>query len=228
MNTYTALMCFVVLPALGYLLGAIPFGLLIGRARGVDVRRQGSGNIGSTNVGRLLGRKWGYICFLLDVAKGLLPVLYAGHYLRSIAQAPDSQSPAQLAQLAWLLVAAGCILGHMFSVYLKFTGGKGVATSLGVVLGIWPFFTLTAVVALAIWLAVWGACRYVSLASIAAAVAFPATFLILIGRLEPWRLDKLWPLFVFSCLMAALVIIRHRSNIARLLAGTENRPTRSA
>ena len=228
MNTYTAVMCFIVLPGLGYLLGAIPFGLLIGRARGVDVRRQGSGNIGSTNVGRLLGRKWGYICFLLDVAKGLLPVLYTGYYLRSIAAANNFQSPAQLPQLAWLLVAAACILGHMFSVYLKFTGGKGVATSLGVVLGIWPFFTLTAVVVLAIWVAVWGATRYVSAASIAAAVAFPATFLVLIGRLELWSFDRLWPLFVFSCLMAALVIIRHRSNIARLLAGTENRPNRPA
>jgi len=216
------------LPLLGYLLGAIPFGLLIGLANGIDIRKQGSGNIGATNVGRILGRKWGYICFVLDVAKGLVPVMWAGGFLRRTAEMTTSDGAlSQLGQLAWLAMGAGCILGHIFSVYLRFRGGKGVATSLGVILGVWPYFTLTAVVVLAIWVGVWGMWRYVSLASITAAVAFPIAFVALIWRLEQWAFADLIVLFVFSCLIAALVVVRHRSNITRLLAGTENRGRKS-
>lgn len=216
------------LPLLGYLLGAIPFGLLIGLAKGIDIRKQGSGNIGATNVGRILGRKWGYICFVLDVAKGLVPVLWAGAFLRCTAEMTTSDGTlSQLGQLAWLAMGAGCILGHIFSVYLRFRGGKGVATSLGVILGVWPYFTLTAVVVLAIWVGVWGMWRYVSLASITAAVAFPIAFVALIWRLKQWAFADLILLFVFSCLIAILVVVRHRSNIARLLAGTENRGQKS-
>ena len=125
----------------------------------------------------------------------------------------------------WLAVGAATILGHMFSVYMGFKGGKGVATSLGVVLGIFPYFTLTGLVVLAVWVAVWGFWGYVSLASIVAAVGFPVMFAVLVKRVPEWTFSNLWPLFVFSCLMAILVIFRHRSNIARLWAGTENRGT---
>ena len=209
----------------GYLLGSIPFGLLIGLSRGVDIRKHGSGNIGATNLGRIVGRKWGYLGFLLDVAKGLLPVLYAGSYLRRTnAMSPEGLPGLSYdAQLIWLAVGAACIIGHMFPVYLRFRGGKGVATSLGVVLGVYPFFTLTAVFAFAIWLAVWAAFRYISLASIIAAIGFPIGFLLMIWRIDAWQLGPLWPLFTFACLMGSLIIIRHRHNIARLLAGTENR-----
>ncbi len=204
----------------GYLLGSIPFGLLIGRLRGVDVRRQGSGNIGSTNVGRVLGRPWGYLCFLLDVGKGLVPVLWVGHYLHARA-GEGALSSAD--QWVWLAVGGATIVGHMCSIYLRFRGGKGVATSLGVVLGVWPYFTLTGLFAFAIWLAVWGLSRYVSLASIAAALSFPVGFLLLIWRMPAWHAEELEPLVVFSCAMAILVVIRHRSNIQRLLRGTEDR-----
>ena len=105
-----------------YLLGAIPFGLLIGRARGVDVRTQGSRNIGATNVGRVLGRKWGYLCLALDILKGFVPTLSAALLLRG-----DRADPRQ--QLLVLLVAVAAVLGHVFPVYLGFRGGKGVATS---------------------------------------------------------------------------------------------------
>jgi len=212
---------FLILPLLGYLLGAIPFGYLIGRAHGVDIRTQGSGNIGSTNVGRILGRKWGIICFFLDVAKGFLPTWWTGHYLA--LNTSDSSGLSVASQLLWLLVAAACILGHMFSLYLRFQGGKGVATSLGALLGVWPYFTLAGLVAFFIWLAVWGSLRYVSLASIIAALSFPIAFLILIWRIPAWRFNQLISLFIFSSLMALLVILRHRSNIRRLLAGTESR-----
>jgi len=205
----------------GYLLGSIPFGLLIGWARGLDVRRQGSGNIGSTNVGRVLGRGWGMACFGLDVAKGLGPVAWAGHY----ARAAGGQTAGLTSAGQWLVLStgAGCILGHMFSLYLRFRGGKGVATSLGVVLGVWPYLTLTGLLALAVWVFVWGTWRYVSLASLAAAVAFPAGLGVLIWRIEGWTLGRLWPLAAFSVVMAVLVVVRHWSNIGRLLAGTEHR-----
>ena len=210
------------LAAVGYLLGSVPFGVLIGRIHLVDVRTLGSGNIGSTNVGRVLGRGWGYLCFLLDVGKGFGPVMLAGRYVDAIGQS-NGATIGPLAQMAWLIVGASCILGHVFSLYLGFTGGKGVATSLGVLLGIWPYFTLAALIALAVWVAVWGAWRYVSLASIVAAAAFPVGFLVLICRIDGWHFGRLWLLLVFGCVMAALVIVRHRSNISRLLAGTENR-----
>ncbi|MBN2212577.1 MAG: glycerol-3-phosphate 1-O-acyltransferase PlsY [Sedimentisphaerales bacterium] len=209
-------------PVGGYLLGSIPFGLLIGWAKGVDVRKGGSGNIGSTNVGRLLGKKWGYLCFFLDVAKGLIPVLIGGWWIKEIfCETGEVMPPA--GQWAWLAIGGACILGHMFSVYLGFRGGKGVATSLGVVLGIWPYFTLTGVVVFLIWVGAWGLTRYVSLASIIAAVAFPMFFMLLVWKIPNWRMTNLWPLLVFAILIAVLVIVRHRGNISRLLAGTESR-----
>lgn len=223
MNATTIPKIFPLLVLGAYLLGSIPFGLLIGRVRGVDVRRQGSGNIGSTNVGRILGRKWGYLCFLLDVGKGLLPVLWVGHYLRANTMGDGPSTLTSADQWLWLAVGAATIIGHMFSVYLRFRGGKGVATSLGVVLGIWPYFTLTGLFAFAIWLAVWGVSRYVSLASIAAALSFPVGFLLLIWRIPAWHVEEVEPLLVFSCAMAILVVIRHRSNIQKLLRGTEDR-----
>jgi glycerol-3-phosphate acyltransferase PlsY len=225
MDTNTKIIVFLLLPLAGYLLGAIPFGYLIGRAHGVDVRTAGSGNIGSTNVGRILGRKWGILCFFLDVGKGFLPVWWAGRYLYEVQGPAESTGLSVHLQLAWLLAAAACIVGHMFSVYLRFRGGKGVATSLGAVLGVWPYFTLTGVIVFLIWAAVWGTWRYVSLASITAALAFPLTFVMLIWRVDrpEWQFSQLTPLFIFSCLMAGLVLLRHRGNIRRLLDGTESR-----
>ena len=216
-------MVFGVFPAAGYLLGSIPFGWLIGRWHGVDVRKVGSGNIGSTNVGRILGRPWGILCFILDVVKGLGPTLGVDLYLRGLEGMFEGGSMLPMGQWAVLTVGAGCILGHIFSVFLQFKGGKGVATSLGVVLGVWPYFTLAGVPAFLIWTGIWGTWRYVSLASITAAAAFPMGFGLLIWRLESWEFERLMPLFGFSCVMGGLVIIRHRSNIGRLLAGTESR-----
>ncbi len=209
---------YYILPVLAYLLGSIPFGLIIGKIRGVDVRLQGSGNIGSTNVGRVLGQPWGYICFLLDVAKGTAPVVLAGYILTS----SETEITPQ-ACIAWMIVAVACILGHMFSLFLKFKGGKGVATSLGVILGIYPYFTLAGIVVFLIWAAIWGTWRYVSLASIIAALCFPMVFVLLVYQIDTWSMGQLWPLLAFASLVALLVVVRHRSNIKRLRAGTENR-----
>lgn len=222
MDMRTQIVLFLLFPVAGYLLGSVPFGVLIGLSRGVDIRKLGSGNIGATNVSRLLGRKWGKICFFLDISKGLIPVLLSLYYLRIIGQV-ESGTMSLIAQGAILITGAACILGHIFSIFLGFRGGKGVSTWLGVLLGIWPYFTFTAVFVFLVWVAVWGMTRYVSLASINAAIAFPVGFLVLVYQIESWELKQLWPLFTFSCLMAALIISRHRSNIIRLLAGTENR-----
>lgn len=223
MDVITKVIIYLVLPLAGYALGAVPFGFLMGKSRGLDIREHGSGNIGATNVGRVVGKKWGYICFGLDVLKGFVPVILAGWFLRHSYDLSGTELLPESAQLVWLVIAGACILGHVFPVYLRFKGGKGVATSLGVMLGIWPYYTLTAVLALLVWVAVWGMWRYVSLASIVAAMCFPPAFGILCWRIPAWRLTDLLPLMVFGCLMAVLVIARHRGNIRRLLQGTENR-----
>ena len=212
--TYRELILLVVLPLGAYVVGSTPFGVMIARARGVDLRKCGSGNVGATNVGRVLGRKWGLLCFFLDVAKGLAPVLAAGAV---IGRSPDALTA--MAQVLLLAVAFGAIAGHVFSFYLKFRGGKGVATSLGVVLGVFPYFTWPALAALGVWIAVALATRYVSLASMAAAVSFVVFF----ATFNFSRLAMVWPLGAFASAMAGLIIVRHRANIRRLLAGTENR-----
>jgi glycerol-3-phosphate acyltransferase PlsY len=203
-----------------YLLGSIPFGLLIGLSKGIDPRTAGSKNIGATNVARLLGPRFFPIVFSLDLLKGLLPMLAAAFILRGKPLTPTSYS-------LWLLVGLSTILGHMFPVYLAFKGGKGVATSAGVILGLFPYYTLPAILTLLLWLVIFLTWRYVSLASILAALAFPLFYLTfaLLLHWSPFK-DQL-PLLIFSVLIATLVTFRHRSNIARLRAGAEHRFTRS-
>lgn len=199
-----------------YLLGSVPFGLIVGKSRGVDPRAAGSGNIGATNVGRLLGKRFFFLVFFLDLLKGLLPMLIAAWVLRG---APDE--PRKF--LAWLLVGVAAIVGHLFSVFLRFQGGKGVATSGGVILGLFPYFTAPGLIGLALFATVFKASRYISLASIVAAVAFPVLYVI-VGVLRGWPVfDAQWPLLTFAVLMAAMIVYKHRGNIARLRAGTENR-----
>ena len=207
------LIAFAAMPLAAYVIGSTPFGVIIARAKGVDLRAQGSGNVGATNVGRVLGQRWWYLCFVLDVLKGALPVLAAGLLLRE----PDRAVPSATTQLAWLLVACGAIMGHVFSFWLKFRGGKGVATSLGVLLGFYPFFTWPGLVAFALWGAAVLIWRYVSLASIIAAGAFPL-LLVCACFVFGWDLGVVWPLLAFASAMALLVIVRHRTNISRLLA----------
>lgn len=212
---------FMVGIVVAYLIGGIPFGVLIARAHGTDLRAIGSGNIGATNVARALGRKWGYICFGLDVLKGLVPMAAVRLVAAAFAEAQaDLASPAFLA--LWLAVGCGAILGHIFPIYLRFRGGKGVATSFGVTLGLWPYFTVCALVALLVWVAVVLTWRYVSLASICASTAFPVTLVVAILVMPAWRLADLWPLLPPAVAIGALVVIRHRENIGRLLAGTES------
>ena len=190
-----------------YLLGAAPFGYLIARAKGVDIRERGSGNIGATNVGRVLGRGWGVLCFVLDVGKGLVPTLIVSRLHADEAGV----------SLAAVLVGLAAIVGHNWPVYLGFRGGKGVATSCGVFLAL---FWQGVVIALGIWVVTVALTRYVSVGSMAAGVALPVCALAL--QEDPLGREGI-ALTAFAALAAVLSIVRHRANIARLLKGTEHK-----
>jgi glycerol-3-phosphate acyltransferase PlsY len=210
---------FGLLIVVAYLLGSVPFGLLVGLAKGKDPRKFGSGNIGATNAARALGgKKWFFLIFTLDMLKGLLPMVAAGLLLHGQAKTPTTYT-------LWLATGLAAILGHVFSVFLKFKGGKGVATSAGVMLGVWPYYTIPGLVALGVFAVVLMVWRHVSLASIVAAVSVPVAY-VLIGltRSPPWPVfGDQWPLLAFALTIAGLIVYRHRSNIARLKAGTELR-----
>src|SRR5256885_8207560 len=154
-----------------YLIGSIPFGLIIGLSRGIDPRKAGSGNIGATNLGRLLGGRFFAIVFTLDFLKGLLPTLAASWVVHRAGGVP--QWPVYL---LWLAVGFAAIAGHMFSLFLKFKGGKGVATSTGVMLGVFPDFTLAALAVIAVFGVCFRISRIVSLSSMTAAVALPILY----------------------------------------------------
>jgi glycerol-3-phosphate acyltransferase PlsY len=197
-----------------YLLGSIPFGLLIAKAHGKDLRSIGSGNIGATNVSRALGRKWAYFCFVLDVLKGLIPMLATMFIAK-----PDSVLTLWL----WLAVGCAAIMGHIFPIYLRFKGGKGVATSFGVALGLWPYFTVCALFFAVTWVVVVLIWRYVSLASITASVTIPIVLIVAIILTPGWSFGNLWPVLIVAVAIPVMVIIRHLENIKRLLAGTESK-----
>lgn len=181
-----------------YLLGSVPFALVISRVFfRIDIREHGSGNVGATNVVRVLGRGPGIACFLLDFLKGLVPTWLGGHF--------------GLPWWAVLLLGVATILGHSRSVFLRFTGGKSVATGAGVIVALSPWVGLSA---LAVWAVVFALGRIVSLGSILAAASLP---LLMVLFREPV------PYVVFSVVVALYVILRHRSNIERLLKGQEQR-----
>lgn len=202
-----------------YLAGSIPFGLLIGLARGVDIRTQGSGNVGATNAGRVLGKKWGITCFILDVLKGMLPVL--GFGLAAGLTASDTAGSA-IDALRWIAIAVAAVVGHVFPVWLKFKGGKGVATGLGVLLGLWPVLTVPGLVAAVVWFAVIKASGYVSLASVLASISLPLLTLIS-GLAFGKSAGEIAVYTSITALLGLLVVVRHRSNIRRLREGTESK-----
>jgi glycerol-3-phosphate acyltransferase PlsY len=209
----------VLLIPLAYLLGSVPFGLIVGKMNGIDVRSAGSKNIGATNVGRLLGRKFFFLVFFLDLLKSLLPMIVASMLVLRV----DAPLRDRTLHLLWLLVGFAAVLGHMFSCFLGFKGGKGVATSAGMMLGLYPYFTIPGAAAIVVFILVFLATRYVSLGSMTSACAFPVLYFAF-GRWRGWDVTgNQLPLLVFSVLIAVLIVIKHRTNIARLLAGTENR-----
>lgn len=189
---------------LAYLVGAVPFGYLVARSRGVDIFAAGSGNIGATNVGRVLGRKYGLLVFGLDFLKGATPTLVA----RLVRGQTDEVAVA---------IGLATILGHMFPVYLRFRGGKGVATGFGVVAVLLPAATVVAALA---WMTLLTTTRYVSLASIVSAFALVGVRMATAS--EPFGTGERTLTF-FAGIVAILVALRHRANVVRLWLGRENR-----
>jgi acyl phosphate:glycerol-3-phosphate acyltransferase len=198
---------------LGYLFGSFPAGYFAGRIAGVDVRSVGSGNIGATNVLRVLGKPWGYTVFFVDAFKGFAAVRLAFFLAEHLTfTRPHAVYFA-------ILAAVMCVVGHTFPIWLGFKGGKGVATSAGAIFGLMP---LAAVIIFLVWVVVFEITRYVSVASLVAASALPATVALLIH----WEMVDGVALLYFSTVLAILVVWRHRSNFSRLLKGTEQRFTR--
>ena len=200
----------VIVTAGCYLCGSIPFGLIIGKINKLDIREHGSGNIGATNVLRTLGKKWGYACFAGDFLKGLLPVTGAIYLQKLYGFEKALYIPAA--------AVVSTVLGHVFSLFLKFKGGKGIATSAGAVMAIAPLSLLAALI---VWLITFKLSGYVSLSSILAALAIP-----LLSLLENLLKIHDKPINIYSQLMlgaiAVLVIVKHKENIKRLKEGTES------
>ena len=180
-----------------YLVGSVPFGYLIGRARGVDVRTVGSKNIGATNVYRTVGKGWGLLAFLCDFLKGLLPTLAALRW-SSAADLP-------------VLVGLACVVGHTLTVFMRFRGGKGVATAFGMMIALLPYPTLAAfgVFVVTVWLS-----HYISLGSMLAAATLGASV---------WFVPATPLLKGVVTAIAVFVVVKHRANIVRLAKGCENK-----
>jgi glycerol-3-phosphate acyltransferase PlsY len=196
----------------GYLIGSIPWAWLIGRGHGIDIRRHGSGNVGATNVSRVLGKRWGVLCFALDFLKGFLPVLAAHLFLAHAEQASAGEH-----NLLLIVAVFAPIAGHNWPVFLGFRGGKGVSVSAGALTALTPWAVLAVGL---VWLAVFEVSRYVSLASVLAAAALPVA---------AWTLDRTGvapcspPILGLLVGLALLVVLKHHSNLRRLLAGTETK-----
>lgn len=198
-------MTLAVLYISAYLLGSIPFAVLLGRIKGIDVLKVGSGNPGMTNVGRALGRNWGIACFILDVCKSLVPTVIA----RSVIQGRIGPFDPQL---IWFSVGLAAVLGHCASVFLRFRGGKGVSTALGAVLGATPLLGLSCFALFGILCLI---TRYVSLASVVG-VSSAILFCVVL----PGHSLQLLPIFI---ILSAFVAYRHRKNFSRIKNGTEPR-----
>ena len=185
-----------------YLIGSLPTGYLVVRLKkGRDIRTVGSGSIGATNVRRVLGKGWAVFVTAVDMFKGALALLLAAH--------AETTSPTLVA-----LAAFAAVMGHNYPVWLKFRGGKGVATTYGTMFFVWPFYSFAIVLMCgAIWYGVMATSRYVSLASMVSLVMLPVFF---------WMLGSPWQFTLLALALALLSIFRHRSNISRLLQGQEN------
>ena len=195
---------------ISYIIGSIPTAYIFGRLiKGTDIRSFGSGNVGATNALRLLGRGWGVTVLALDILKGFLPVIILGNYF--------AQKTTAAQEIFCILLGVSCILGHSWTIFLRFKGGKGVATTLGVLLGLSvniPGLKMVLGLTMLIWLAVFIASRIISLASILAALSFPVFTAIF----------KQSPAIIFTGILLSIFIInRHKSNIKRLMAGKESR-----
>ena len=224
-------------PLIAFLAGSIPFGLFIAKAKGVNIREHGSGNIGATNVLRVIGKPYGIACLILDFLKGFLPTLLAASVYLIAGKTPQLSieglqhfgttfplADAWQAQTLIIVTGLAAILGHNYSPWIGFKGGKGIATSGGVLVALMPVAVLLLIV---IWLLLFFGTRYVSIASIGTALSVP--FLTIYGSYRHGYLaDGSWnkPLFIFSIVIALMATWRHRSNLIALKDGTEHKFTK--
>lgn len=202
---------YIVTACVAYLLGSIPTGYLVAKSRGIDIRKVGSGNIGATNVFRALGKPAGIFVLFVDALKGFVACWFVGSIVYRLLMGRPLAEPAT-AEYLKIVGAFLAILGHNYTCWLKFKGGKGIATSAGAVLGLLP---LTLATALGVWLVLFAITRYVSVASIGAAFVLP---------FAAWLVERSSSrMIVVAAIIGALAIYKHRSNIQRLRNGTENR-----
>ncbi len=218
-----------------FLMGSIPFGVLIARTRGVNLMAEGSRNPGASNVTRLLGKRLGMLCFFLDMAKGVVPVIVAGVMFDLLGDRPASSDPTvavltRTEMWLWLSVACAAVLGHMRSPWLGFRGGKGVATGFGAMAAMWDVLTLPALSAVVVWYGVLRMTRYVSVASVLAVMSLPVGYLVWVlprDALEQpvsvsiERVMVASPPLIFTMAMATLIVYLHRGNLARIRRGEE-------
>lgn len=193
-----------------YLLGSIPTGFLVAKSKGIDIRKVGSGNIGATNAFRVLGKQAGTLVLMVDALKGFVGCRYVP--VIGLALSPDPGQWSVAGREYWAMAAGlATILGHNYSCWLRGKGGKGIATSAGVLLALVP---QAGFLVLAMWALVVAATRYVSLGSIAAAVFLPAAIWLCHGSIR---------LILLGVVLGGLAVYKHRSNVQRLMKGTENR-----
>ena len=207
MNFLILLVIFLI----SYLLGAIPWGFIIGKLKGVDIREHGSKNIGATNVTRIIGKRWGVLCFFIDFLKGLLPVLL----VKTLFPSTFFLTPS-LVSIAIILSVLGTVIGHMYPIYLGFKGGKGVSTGAGGLVAITPYAVICG---LLIWVLTFKISKFVSLASITAAVSV-AIISFIFSYTGLYNIDT--TLLCFIVFISLMAVYKHKSNIKRLIDGTEN------
>ncbi len=207
------MLAYIIVAVAAYLLGSIPFGFLVAKAKGIDIRKTGSGNIGATNAMRVLGKPAGIFVLLMDAAKGFLAAEYLSILIINFIGQRVSLifGPTDVQELQ-IIAGIFAVLGHNYTCWLKFKGGKGIATSAGVFLALAPWAVLVAFVVFIFAVAL---TKYVSVGSIAAAIALPTTVWIM----SPQNLF----LGIVTTALGALAIYKHKANIQRLMAGTENR-----
>jgi glycerol-3-phosphate acyltransferase PlsY len=202
---------------LAYLAGSIPFGVIIARLKGVNIREHGSKNIGATNVGRVLGKNFGALCFFLDVLKGAIPVYVIGILTSSFGQPIELISTN--AMLLWISVALASLLGHMYSPWLKFGGGKGIATTFGGMVAMWPLLTIPVLLAFLAWIITLKATKMISLASLVASLVLFIDAVVTV--LFDSTIEHAWPLLAVTGVITMMVFWKHRSNILRIIHGKE-------
>ena len=200
-----------------YFAGSIPFGVLIAKTKGINIREHGSKNIGATNVTRTLGKLLGVTCFVLDMLKGALPVIIVGFIAGTFGTQLDQITSVDL--LLWIAVAFFALLGHMYSPWLKFGGGKGVATTFGGMVAMWPLLTVPVLIAFVSWIIALKITKIVSLASLVSA------FVLLLATVGLVNLKSsvahAWPLLAVTFLISTMVFWKHRTNISRIMSGEE-------